>query len=76
VFRPEPDGGSRGGPIANRQAGVDTACKPTRRSAPPSCFVKSFPKTPEFTESRRVTFIPAVQEVPAYAVTWRKPQGV
>jgi hypothetical protein len=43
--------------------GVVTVCKPAGRSAPPSRFVKSFSRRMKFTESRQVTFIPAVQEV-------------
>ena len=43
--------------------GVVTVCKPAGRSAPPSRFVKSFSRRMTFTESRQVTFIPAVQEV-------------
>jgi hypothetical protein len=43
--------------------GVVTVCKPAGRSAPPSRFVKSFSRRMKFTESRQVTFIPAIQEV-------------
>jgi len=43
--------------------GVDTACKPTGRSAP-SLFREIIPRKLEFAESCRIMFIPAVQEGP------------
>ena len=52
--------------------GVDTACKPAGRSAPPGCVVKSFPR--RWILQNRVGLCSLLQfkKLPAYAVTCSK----